>query len=205
MDAPVSLLDIAPTLLDWAGAPAEGRLTLDGRSLVPLLDGAEGGEDRVVISEFHTDKVKAPCFMVRKGPYKYIYIHGHRGQLFHLPNDPGEWENLIDDPAHRPALEDLRGLLLAQFDPEWIVQTPRPASPAASCCPRPCVARTPTGIIRPTSTGPDALYVEGDGERPATSCRRPMIGQDLIESIAGDVGEYRIGLPVVGEGNQSEI
>jgi choline-sulfatase len=126
VDAPVSLLDIAPTLLDWAGVPTAARLAIDGQSLVPLLadphpDNPKETTPRVVISEFHTDKVKAPCFMVRKGPYKYVYIHGFRGQLFDLTQDPGEWENLVDDPAHAAVVDEMRGLILAEFDPEWIV------------------------------------------------------------------------------------
>lgn len=122
VDAPVSLLDLAPTFLDWAGVAEEARLEIDGRSLVPLLEGEEEDAERVVISEFHTDKVKAPCFMVRKGDYKYVHIHGHRGQLFHMPSDPDEWENLVDDPAYAPVVDELRRLVLAQFDPEWIIQ-----------------------------------------------------------------------------------
>lgn len=35
------------------------------------------------------------------------------------PNIRPTWP---DDPAHAQVVEELRGLLLAQFDPEWIVQ-----------------------------------------------------------------------------------
>src|SRR5690348_5599054 len=48
--APVSLLDLAPTLLDVAGVPPEARLPMDGSSLLALLDGRETGE-RAVLSE----------------------------------------------------------------------------------------------------------------------------------------------------------
>lgn len=42
LDVPVSTLDIAPTLLEMAGAPLSPRL--DGQSLVPLLRGAPGAQ-----------------------------------------------------------------------------------------------------------------------------------------------------------------
>jgi len=48
VDTPVSLVDIAPTVLELAGLPAEG---MDGRSLVPQLRGQPGDPTREVVSE----------------------------------------------------------------------------------------------------------------------------------------------------------
>jgi choline-sulfatase len=45
---PVSLLDLAPTVLDLAGIPAAERVPMDGRSLLPLLAAASGGDGRSV-------------------------------------------------------------------------------------------------------------------------------------------------------------
>lgn len=104
--SPVSLLDVAPTLLDIAGV--DDRLLLDGRS---LLDPDPG---RAVLAEHHVEKVRAPCFMVRRGPRKLIHVHGQGEQLFDLEADPGEWARLDEDAA------DLRALILAEFDPEAI-------------------------------------------------------------------------------------
>jgi choline-sulfatase len=81
---PVSLLDLAPTLLDLAGVPAPDRLPLDGTSLL-------GDEERTVFSEYHVEKVRAPCFMARRGRWKLIELHGHDRRLFDLDADPGEW------------------------------------------------------------------------------------------------------------------
>jgi choline-sulfatase len=116
---PVSLIDLLPTLLDLAGVPPEQRLPVDGRSLVGLLEGSDGIE-RPVLSEYHLEKVKAPCFMVRKGRYKYIYIHGHGSQLFDLEADPGEWHNLAGQPGVQELEAALRGLILGRFDPDKI-------------------------------------------------------------------------------------
>lgn len=103
---PVSLLDVAPTLLDLAGV--EDRLELDGRSLL------DPDPDRAVLAEYHVEKVRSPCFMVRRGRRKLIHVHGHGEQLFDLEADPNEWESLDEDA------DELRALILAEFDPDAI-------------------------------------------------------------------------------------
>lgn len=108
VDAPVSLLDLAPTVLDLVGV--EERLPMDGTS---LLD-----PHGAVFSEYHVEKVRAPCFMVRSGRWKYVYVHGHDEQLFDLDVDPGEWTNLAG--THDTA--ELRALLLERFDPDAIAR-----------------------------------------------------------------------------------
>jgi choline-sulfatase len=114
---PVSLMDIVPTMLDWADVTAEHRLPMDATSLTGLIEGSTTGQ-RIVFSEYHVEKVRAPCFMVRVGKYKYIYIHGHGSQLFDLEADPGEWHSLAGQPAMEAVENKLRGLILQQFDPD---------------------------------------------------------------------------------------
>ncbi len=116
---PVSLLDLVPTLLDWAGVPMEDRLSMDGVSLAQLIDGTNDGE-RAIFGEYHVEKVRAPCFMVRQGRYKYIYIHGYDTQLFDLEADLGEWNNLAGQPELQLVEQRLRELILERFDPERI-------------------------------------------------------------------------------------
>jgi choline-sulfatase len=106
--APVSLLDLAPTVLDWCGV--EERLPMDGTSL--LRPGAP------VFSEYHVEKVRAPCFMVRAGNRKYVYVHGHGEQLFDLADDPGEWHDLAKDTDAK----EYRDLILERFDPDTIAR-----------------------------------------------------------------------------------
>jgi choline-sulfatase len=108
VDTPVSLLDLAPTLLDLLGV--DERLPMDGGSLLE--------PSGVVCSEYHVEKVRAPCFMVRRGAWKYVYIHGHDQQLFDLASDPGEWTNLAGE--HDTA--ELRSLILERFDPDAIAR-----------------------------------------------------------------------------------
>lgn len=127
--APASLIDLLPTLLDLVGVPASDRALLDGRSVLPLIRPLGGDEavdevedERVVFSEYHLEKVWAPCFMVRRGRFKYIYIHGHDRQLFDLDDDPGEWRSLAGDPAHREVESELHSLLLGRFDPQRLAE-----------------------------------------------------------------------------------
>ena len=115
--APVSLIDLLPTVLDLAGV--EERLPHDGQSLIGLIDGTDTAE-RVAISEIHSEGIHGPCFMVRKGQFKYIYVHGHDEQLFDLQADPGEWNNLASDPAYDELKQELLGRILEQFDPDAI-------------------------------------------------------------------------------------
>jgi choline-sulfatase len=116
---PVSLMDLVPTLLDWAGYPEAERLPMDGASLAGLIETGAAPE-RPIFSEYHVEKVHAPCFMVRRGRYKYIYVHGHGSQLFDLEADPEEWRNLAGQPAAAAVEAELRGLILGRFDPDQV-------------------------------------------------------------------------------------
>jgi choline-sulfatase len=115
----VSLIDIAPTLLDIAGiAPAE-RLPCDGTSLMGLIDGTDD-QERIVLSEMHSEGVYATCFMVREGRHKYVRIGDRETQLFDMEDDPGEWNDLSSDPAFPSIRAAMERRLLDQFDPARI-------------------------------------------------------------------------------------
>jgi choline-sulfatase len=73
-----------------------------------------------LVTEYHVEKVRAPCFMARKGPFKYVLVHGHGEQLFDLEADPMEWTNLAGGDAHREVRDELRALILAEFDADAI-------------------------------------------------------------------------------------
>lgn len=71
-----------------------------------------------VFSEYHVEKVRAPCFMVRDGRMKYVYVHEHGEQLFDLAADPGEWTNL----AGTHDTKEYREMILERFDPDAIAR-----------------------------------------------------------------------------------
>ena len=123
---PVSLVDVLPTLLQIADAHSGSDVPLDGTSLLDVRE-AEGrhpqcAEERTVFSEYRLEKVHAPCFMVRRGRYKYIYVHGHDRQLFDLQDDPGEWRNLAGQPQTAAVEAELHEQLLARFDPDALAR-----------------------------------------------------------------------------------
>ena len=88
MAAHVSLVDLLPTFLEVGGCAVAPVDRLDGRSLLPLLSGAEPGADRTVIAEYSSEGVCAPSRMVRDGVHKYILTRGLPPMLFDLAADP---------------------------------------------------------------------------------------------------------------------
>ena len=105
-DALVETIDVAPTLLAAAGLPVPA--SMQGRSLLPLLTGAQDPHVHRphVVSEYfdamggHPDHTHGT--MVCDGRHKSVVYHGHEiGELYDLERDPGEFDNLWDDPAQR--------------------------------------------------------------------------------------------------------
>ena len=124
VDTPVSLVDLLPTLLDVTNAPhfMEPADTMDGESLVPLLENGDGEESRTVISEFLGEGAIAPCFMVRQGDYKYIYSQPDPPQLYDLRSDPEELTNLAGNPDYTQTGKKLHQAVLDHQDPEKVHQ-----------------------------------------------------------------------------------
>jgi choline-sulfatase len=105
---PVSHLDVAPTLLELAGAT--GDADLDGVSLL------RGAADRDVLSEYLAEGVTAPAVMIRRGPHKYVWCEGDPAQLYDLEADPAELTNLAGDPAHAALCASLRAAVSEHWD-----------------------------------------------------------------------------------------
>jgi choline-sulfatase len=103
--APVSQLDLLPTLLVLCGHPDAAEIAggLDGTALAPLVEGAT--PRGAVVAEYHAEGVIAPALMVRGGPFKYVAYGDDPEQLFDLGADPHELRDLAPtaDGARRCA------------------------------------------------------------------------------------------------------
>ncbi|MCJ1879117.1 choline-sulfatase [Pseudomonas nitroreducens] len=110
----VSTVDLLPTLVELAGGQVEPGVDLDGRSLLPHLQGV-GGHDEV-IGEYTAEGTVSPLMMIRRGDFKFIYSEQDPCLLFDVKNDPRELENLMDSPAHANRVRDLLGEARARWD-----------------------------------------------------------------------------------------
>jgi len=111
-DELVEAIDLAPTFVDVLGGDSvEQSHRLEGRSLVPLLDGTAKSWRSMVISEYDystqpasvalgKDPRDARLFMVADKRWKYVHAVGFRPMLFDLEKDPRELNDLGADPAH---------------------------------------------------------------------------------------------------------
>lgn len=113
-DGLVELVDIAPTLLEGAGLPVPSGM--QGTSLWPILTGKAdpATHKKHVVCEFNdalgsaSNAASSHGSMYFDGRYKHIVYHGTElGELFDLETDPGEFDNLFHDPAHKDLRADL--------------------------------------------------------------------------------------------------
>ncbi len=89
--APVSLLDLYPTVLDLCGLPP--RPELEGRSLLPLIADVEAPWEEAVVATVGrgTHSVFAPG-------WRYVRWFDGTEELYELAADPREWRNRAGDP-----------------------------------------------------------------------------------------------------------
>ena len=115
---PVTLLDVAPTVLGAAGLTelAAGS-NLPGRSLVELAQ-AKPDADRVAFCEYYAAAADRAAFMIRKGRFKYIHYVGYEPELFDLQSDPEELTDLAGAAAYKPVVAKYEKILRGIVDPD---------------------------------------------------------------------------------------
>ncbi len=109
-------LVMAPSILDICGAPA--LKNIHGQSWKKLVGGDATGWRKSWFYEYNYEKQfpYTPNIRgVRTDEWAYMhYPHGdgkpdrHKAELYHLPSDPEQVKNLIDDPKHAVKLAELR-------------------------------------------------------------------------------------------------
>jgi len=108
-------IDLAPTILAVAGVNEMPKM--DGRSLVPLLEGKSVADWReAFLIEYNTDTVfprvhKMGYKAVRTKRWKYIRYHDLEGmdELYDLLVDPYEMSNKLHNPESAEIVRDLNG------------------------------------------------------------------------------------------------
>jgi choline-sulfatase len=121
----VSLLDLLPTLVELAAGDGHSPAldsAIDGRSLVPLLQGDGANWPDTAVSEILFEGALAPCFMIRQGRYKYIYSEPDPDQIYDLKADPNELDNLAGCPDYEPLRSSFLSQVLDRWDPRAIRQ-----------------------------------------------------------------------------------
>jgi hypothetical protein len=100
----VSLIDIYPTILELCGV--EQRKDLDGRSLVPLIEGRGDGWDDYAVTTYGPDN-HAVC----TEEWRYIRWSDGSEELYNIKSDAGEHHNLASlaeyDPIKKKLAEKL--------------------------------------------------------------------------------------------------
>jgi arylsulfatase A-like enzyme len=119
----VSLIDVYPTVLDYAGVDS-GSHDVPGRSLAPLLRGESvEWRDRAFVEFRGLNSISATMVSVRIGDLKYGWNCTNWDELYNLAEDPHEMHNLIHDPAYGKVVLEMREALEA-----WMAETRYPGA-----------------------------------------------------------------------------
>jgi tetratricopeptide (TPR) repeat protein len=114
VEAPVSLIDLAPTVLQYAGIPPPPEF--QGESLLNVSN-HEGSQPREIYGETFFARNHFGCSALqslRLGHYKYI--EAPRPEFYDLTKDPGEAKNLYpSDRSHALALRERMTGLYSRF------------------------------------------------------------------------------------------
>ncbi|MCA9102333.1 MAG: sulfatase [Planctomycetales bacterium] len=127
----VSNVDFAETFLDIAGMADQTPAEMQGRSIVPVLQGATPDDWRQAFYyhyyEFPAVHSVAKHFGVRTDRYKLIsYYQTGEWELFDLERDPHELTSVYDDPAYSDVVTQLKSEI-ARMQSE--LDEPDPTSP----------------------------------------------------------------------------
>ncbi|MCG8310903.1 MAG: sulfatase [Cytophagales bacterium] len=126
---PATGTDFYPTILELAGLELKPEQHLDGKSLVPILEGGTL-EDRPLIWHYphYGNQGGEPSSIIREGAWKLIhYYEDGREELYHLKNDleettdvSGEHPELVKAMSEKLfALLDEMGARFPARDPEY--------------------------------------------------------------------------------------
>lgn len=99
-----SLLDIYPTIVDYAGLTLGKQL--EGRSLKALVSGTQ---DKV--RDYHVTTLGRASYALRIQEWKFIRYYDGSEELYNLAQDPNEWTNLASLQRYKSKLSSYRKML----------------------------------------------------------------------------------------------
>ena len=113
IDSLVQLMDVGPTILELAGAKTPDNL--EAESILSALEGKTFSGREYVFAEQVRDLNYTEGelqTMVRSREWKLVhFLDEPLGQLFNLQDDPDEFDNLWESPAHRAIRDNLLGVI----------------------------------------------------------------------------------------------
>ncbi|WP_173021524.1 sulfatase-like hydrolase/transferase [Lewinella sp. W8] len=96
LETPAAHIDLLPTLLDLAGQGARTPKNLDGKSLVPLLEGDPSGfDDRYIYTFLQGYNFSPYPGSMRNQEYLYVRRGADEHELYDLHEDEGQQKNLF--------------------------------------------------------------------------------------------------------------
>jgi choline-sulfatase len=114
--APVSLVDVLPTVTELVGSAVPEPLDAPaGRSLLDVRAGRPSAE-REVVGEYLGEGAIAPIVMIRRGDLKYVHSPVDPDQLYDLAADPHERVNLAADGDWAVPVKELRTRVERDWD-----------------------------------------------------------------------------------------
>jgi len=118
----VNLVDLMPTILDYAGQPCPA--AIEGRSMRPLIDGDKTDWPEYGFCERSNPHNNVVQRMIRGKGWKYIYnvaLGKFKPELYHYAQDPFENVNLFGKLEYVPRARRLHAKLR-----EWMIATSDP-------------------------------------------------------------------------------
>ncbi len=122
-EAPVSLIDIYPTLIDVCGLTGNTMKNdkghrLDGHSLKPLLEDPQAGKwsgPQEALTALYKWRMKYDpsheSYALRSLDWRYIRYENGKEELYQVAQDPHEWHNLASDSRYAERLAVFRSRL----------------------------------------------------------------------------------------------
>jgi arylsulfatase A-like enzyme len=168
-------IDVFPTLLELCGVPMPKTmqpLPIDGRSLVPLLEGREAGwPERILFTQHRLPKdINQPTGAARTEQYRLVN-EGRGWELFDMLNDPAQKKNIA---AERPEVAKRLTEAYQQWWREVLLQTGSARPPIPVGYPEEPLVELPapqsefTGGLRFSGIHPNNAWLTGWTEVAAT-------------------------------------